>query len=149
MATFYKPFSAHIHDLPVIVYPMLGVEKILENTQSSVQFHLEELFAEHEIDEADYMIVLLWEDNENLMTDVWIFAGLESEEAGYTVDCVTFCELAETHGEGLTASDGLIMLGREAELEENMRKNGKSLTEYLTGPRPELPGELVGVDFQQ
>lgn len=142
MQTFYKPYTLVTESLKSIIYPMLGVEAIIETKQSTLNNHLEKLFTKIE-KKGTYQIIIVWNDSKNLMTDVWLFQEIESEETGYTVDCKTFRNLLETIGEGLTASDGLIMLGRETELEERIRKEGGKLEDYFNSDRPVIPGDLV------
>lgn len=144
MSPFYKPISLTIKDLPVLIYPMVGLEKVLSNSNGqSIGTHITKLYEQNNtLINGDFHIIILWSDNDKIMTDVWQYLQLESEEAGYTIDCKTFSNYEVITGNGLTASDGLIMLGRETEKEEEMRKNGKEVKDFIFGERPELPGDL-------
>ena len=84
------------------------------------------------------------------MTDVWIYNKLENKNSGYTIDSKSFKAMSEIKGNGITACDGLIMLGRETELEEDMRKKKYTLHDYIYGKRPVLPSNLNPItDFYQ
>jgi|GEM_PF-2053249 len=144
MSTFYKPFSDTIKKVPVILYPMMGTEDVFDRTKHWViQDQVQRLLEKHPtLQECTFQIIILWKDAV-VMTDIWLFRQLESEDAGFTIDCKTFKGFKEITGNGITASDGLIMLGRETELEEEIRKSGQPLIEkYVFGKRPDLPGEL-------
>jgi len=150
MSQFYKPIPLIIRNVPVLVYPMLGVEKLVsQEDKSSIQSRLEKLYeSNNEIVSGKMHIVILWADGDSLMTDIWQYLQLESEDTGFTIDCKTFKNLHPISGSGLTASDGLIMLGRETELQEESRKNSVSTIDFVLGIRPELPGEInPTVDF--
>ncbi len=142
MNTFYKPYI-YSNKFKAVIYPMIGVESTVGANQDSINQHLDKVILKNEMNLGTYQVILVWADKSDLMTDFWIFQSLESEAAGYTVDCRTFRNTTETKGEGLTASDGLIMLGREAELEESIRKTGGNINDYLMAERPILPDKLV------
>lgn len=145
MSTFYKPLTTTIASIPLIIYPMMGLENVstLQKTNQVLEDHLLQLYQlQTDLSKGAFHILILWENAGSIMTDVWQYLQLESEDTGYTVDCKTYQGMKPTHGGGITASDGLIMLGRESELSEKMRLAGKSVAEYLTAERPSLPGEL-------
>lgn len=144
MSLFYKPFSITLNQIPVIVYPMKGIESLVSRSEpDSIIDFLTDLYRKQtSLQSVTFHIVILWSDQNQIMTDIWIYRSLESIEAGFTIDCQTFRGLNIEKGEGITASDGLIMLGRETELEEAMRKEGKTIKDYVFGARPELPGSL-------
>ena len=75
----------------------------------------------------------------DVMTDVWIFDKIESWGSGPLVDVKIFRNTKLEIGIGVSAGDGLLMLGRE----EEVRRNSKSLDEYLYGKRAELPEDIV------
>ncbi len=144
MSPFYKPISQSINSVPTIIYPMIGVEKVVHRDDPQKLSKLVQRVSSQCLQSVSvsYMIIILWADADSVMTDVWLFTSLESVENGYTVDCKTYRGDEEIHGNGLSASDGLIMLGREAEQEEEMRKSGKSVQDYIFGTRPHLPEPL-------
>ena len=144
MSTFFRPNATTINNQDLIIYPMVGIENVLPRSQPDcLENHLEKLYSKNTtLKEGAFHIVILWADETNLMTDVWLFLQLESEDTGYTVDCKTFRSLNVEKSEGITASDGLIMLGKEAELSEKMRKAGLSPHDFVYGQRPSLPNEL-------
>ncbi len=146
MKTFYKPFVLKIGMIRSINYPMLGLEKLNNITEIALIDHLKDLFSKFDLGDNAYQLIIIWTDGKDLMTDHWLFTEIESENTGYTVDCRTFRNFAETKGEGLSASDGLIMLGRETELSESIRKSGGSVDDYLEAERPNIPGGLVSAE---
>ncbi len=144
MSLFYKPFTTVLSQVPVIIYPMKGIESLVarSNPDSIVTF-LKDLYTKQpSLQSGVFHIVILWCGDGELMTDAWVYRELESNEAGYTIDYQTFRGVEMEKGAGITASDGLIMLGRETELEESLRLKGKSIEEYVFGVRPTLPDPL-------
>jgi len=144
MSTFYIPFKATILNIPVIIYPMKILKDVLDPSRpKALENHLTKLYRQKpNLHSGTYHIAILWAQDSQIMTDIWIYRNLESEETGYTIDCMTFKGSNLYKSEGITASDGLIMLGRETELEELMRKQGYSIDDYINGQRPVLPGKL-------
>lgn len=144
MPQFYKPIPLTIQKIPILVYPMKGIEGLINRADnSSIQLHLKKLYhANKNVVVGKLHIIILWADNGQVMTDVWQFTQIETEETGFIIDCKTFQDMKPITGNGLTASDGLIMLGRETELQEEMRQQGKSMEEFIFGKRPILPSAI-------
>jgi hypothetical protein len=148
MAGFYKPFTTKIKDKPVIVYPCLGVEKVLDRKkQQSIEDHLAKLYTNNpQLSAGTYHIIILWDeasDNKaassvDIMTDVWIFDKIDSWGSGPLVDAKIYRNMKPETTIGISAGDGLLMLGREEEL----RRTSKSLDEYLNGNRAVLPEDI-------
>lgn len=126
---------------------MLGLENVLERGSKNIEIHLRNLFAQNRIPGSTYQIVIIWQQERCVMTDLWLFSDLESADTGFTVSCLTFQGFKRIEDNGITASDGLIILGRETELEEDLRKQGEPVQAYVNGQRPALPMELVS-DFE-
>ncbi len=150
MAGFYKPFTTIVTDKSLIVYPCLGLEKILDRTDKhSIQNHLENLYSSNKsvFKVGAYHIIILWDESSDdkeansidIMTDVWIFDKIDSWGSGPLVDAKIFRNMNLETGIGISAGDGLVMLGREEEL----RRTAKSLTEYLNGDRATLPEDIM------
>ena len=150
MAGFYKPFTTKIHEKPVIVYPCVGLEKVLNRSQTrSIEKHLEQLYSTNSqlVNVGEYHIVILWDEASDdksaksidVMSDVWIFDKLESWGSGPLVDVKIFRDMSLETGIGVSAGDGLLMLGREEEL----RRSSKSLEDYLNGSRAKLPEDIT------
>lgn len=148
MSLFYTPIAITLNHIPLIIYPMKGIESLVSRSKiDSITTFLEDLYTKQPaLQLGVFHIVILWSSDNQVMTDVWIYRSLESSEAGYTIDCQTFKGTETEKSDGITASDGLIMLGRETELEESMRKNGKSVDAYIFGARPVLPGPLNPIE---
>lgn len=60
------------------------------------------------------IVVILWEDGDKRMADVWVFGENESDNAGASVSVYLFRELDSYESPVVTAADGLILLGEEA-----------------------------------
>lgn len=150
MAGFYKPFTTQINDKSVIVYPCVGVEKVLSrNEPTSINAHLSKLYSENNevLHVGAYHIVILWDEASDdkgtqsidVMSDVWIFDKLDSWGSGPLVDVKIFRNMNLETGIGVSAGDGLLMLGREEEL----RRTATSLEGYLHGERALLPNDIA------
>jgi len=155
MAGFYIPFTTKIKDKRVIVYPCVGLEKVIERSQSkSIENLLKQLYSKNEqlLKNGEYHIIILWDEasddksasTTDVMSDVWIFDKLESWGSGPLVDVKIFRNISPETNIGVSAGDGLLMLGREEEL----RRTSKSLDEYLNSIRAVLPEDIAAkVDF--
>lgn len=149
---FYKPINIVIDDTPVIVYPCYGVESILDRKEHNViQEHVLSVY-KHNLNKlktlGQYNIDILWDYGNFLMTDIWTFDPNWS--TGALVDEKTFKNIWLETNKGVTAGDGLILLGEEEKLKRTIEaelgelgKNEKSLFKYIYGPRPELPFDLT------
>jgi len=101
MTSFYKPVILKIGNKPTIVYPCIGLEKVLDRTnKKSIETHLINLYGSNKInlDTGEYHILILWDEStddpnsesKDIMSDVWIFDKTESWGAGPLVDVKTF-----------------------------------------------------------
>ena len=153
MAGFYKPFTITNETKPLIVYPCLGLEKILDrNNKESITNHLSNLYSVNKniLSEGTYHILILWDEasdnkdaqSRDVMTDVWIFDKIDSWGSGPLVDVKIFRNMILETGIGVSAGDGLVMLGREEEL----RRTAQSLDSYLHGTRATLPRDITPIE---
>lgn len=141
MNSFYKPKIINFNERPIIIYPCSGIEKIFDRQEKeSLENHIREVFAKNQelLNTGEYYIVILWDEKGDKMSDVWIFGQLESWGSGPLVDVKIFRNLNLETTIGVSAGDGLIMLGRE----EEHRRKSKSFYEYIHDPRPELPSGI-------
>lgn len=136
MSSFYKPLIFNISNTPVILYPYRGIEVSFSKYEKG---KLEEYVSSVLSDVAAYAIVILWQDAQDIMTDVWLFGEFESWNAGPVVSVKNYRNGAIDTKSGVTAGDGLVMLGRE----EEQRRKSNSISEYINGSRPELPFDLA------
>ncbi len=150
MAGFYKPFTTKVNQKPVIIYPCIGLEKVLDRSAAqSIERHLEKLYSVNNelLKSGEYHIIILWDeasDDKNansidVMSDVWIFDKLDSWGSGPLVDVKIFRNMSLETGIGVSAGDGLVILGRE----EEVRRVAKSLDDYLNGTRAKLPDDIA------
>lgn len=149
MSQFYKPIPLTIQNIPILVYPMKGIEELVNRgDNSSIQLHLEKLYRANEgVVIGKLHIAILWVDDSHIMTDIWQYTQIETENTGFTIDCKTFQDIEPITGNGLTASDGLIMLGRETEFQEKVRKQSRSIDKFVFGERPILPDEINPTEY--
>jgi len=144
MAKFYNPKLVYVRNIPIIVYPDEGIENLLSRDDPhSIEKHLERLYHNVNLKNiGNFNIDILWENQRDLMTDVWRYSKLDDWGSGALVDEITFRGMDLELSIGTSAEFGLIMLGREAEY-----RIGKDLTAYLK-TRPKLPKKLInGKDF--
>ena len=145
---FYKPLSLEISSIPIIVYPCKDLEKIMSRLKpDAIKSHLEQLYdsCKDEIaGKGEYHIIILWDDGPDIMTDVWIFSKVDSWGSGPLVDAKIFRNKNKVLDIGVSAGNGLVMLGKE----EEHRRTKNSLKEYIEEPRPKLPEFMsINKDF--
>jgi hypothetical protein len=144
---FYNPMSIEVADLSVIVYLDQGIEKILGRSKRAVIDHITQIQKRLDNQETDYQINILWEDDDDPMTDAWIFSQTYKWGSGPLSDVKIFRGLNEVNNIGVGSENTLIMLGREGEYRRQFT-DPENLKDYLTGPRPELPSYLsLNEDF--
>ncbi len=142
MTSFYKPIVFRHSNFPVILYPYRGIETQFDRNQPTcLERHVSQLLAQHpdKLQNISYIIVILWTMNTDVMTDVWLFGQLESWEAGPTIFVTNFKNEAIDTMNGVTAGDGMLLLGREEEL----RRSRSNIHSYIFGARPSLPFDLT------
>jgi hypothetical protein len=144
---FYNPLSLNIRGTHIIVYLDQGIEKILERKTDAIQKHLESLLEKNILPKSiDYLIIFLWAEDSEIMSDVWIFTKTNEWGSGPLADARIFQGQKQVNNMGIGSGNTLIVLGKE----EEQRRKSKSLDDYLSGPRPKLPGELLlGEDFHK
>lgn len=139
---FFKPFYTTIEEIPVIVYPCTDIVSNLDRKKANViEEHLSELYIRNKSNFktlGQYNIDIIWIDGKDLMTDVWIFDKIESWGSGPLADVKVFRNFDIEANIGVSAGDGLILLGNE----ESHRRTKKTLDEYIMGDRPELSSGL-------
>lgn len=141
MASFYFPKNIVINNIPVIIYPCIGVEKIYNRSDKEVLVnHLNDLYKKNSstLNTGNYHIVILWEYEGDRMTDVWIFGEPESWNSGPLVDVKIFRNFDIETNIGVSAGDGLVMLGAE----ELKRRSVSDFKDYIYGNRADLPDDI-------
>ena len=131
---FYKPITIELSST-FIVYPCPGVEKLIP--RSKISEHIKKVDSKIE-KKGEYQIVILWDENNNIMTDVWIYDKIESWGSGPLVDVKIFRDYEEEKNIGVGAGNGMVLLG----IEEQHRWTCKNLQEYLK-TRPQLPEKIT------
>ncbi len=145
MAEFYFPKRLDISGIPVIIYPGKGAEKVFDRSRKDcVELHIINLYRSNfpSLGKGQYSIAIVWNEGNDRMTDVWVYDKIESWGSGPLVDVKVFRGFEPETNIGVSAENGLIMLGREG---EHRRKKG-SLREYLDADRPLLPEGINPVE---
>lgn len=148
MAAFYFPKTIKINNIPIIVYPCTGLEKVFNrNTPNCLEDHIQSIYKNNkDLNVGEYHIIIMWNDGQDKMSDIWIFDKIESWGSGPLIDVKIFRNLSRELNIGVSAGDGLIMLGRETELEERLRKSNKGLEDYIKSERAQLPDDIKPVE---
>ncbi|MCK5044412.1 hypothetical protein KAR26_01615 [Candidatus Parcubacteria bacterium] len=140
---FYNPIKLTIQETPVLVYPCGGVEALLSREEKGIiERYILKLYAENKnilASLGEYNIIILWNEGKDVMADIWIYDKLESWGSGPLVDVKIFRNFNIEKNIGVSAGDGLILLGKE----EEHRRSKNSLAEYINGDRPELLEDMV------
>ncbi len=137
---FYNPLSLQIEGRAVIVYPDQGLEKVMYRNVDSVKKHIETLYEMHSLSkDIDYQIIMLWAEDKDPMTDMWIFTKTDAWGSGPLANVKIFRGYKEVNDIGVGSGNTLIVLGRE----EEQRRKSQNLEGYLSGPRPNLPDFLL------
>ncbi len=145
---FFNPIVKILGETPAIVYPCPGIEKFFDRKEKGcIEKYLQELYTENRLyEKGEYNIIILWNDANDIMADVWIYDKIESWGSGPLVDVKIFRSGKQDNSSGVSAGNGLVLLG----LEEQHRWKSKSLHDYIEGPRPKLPDKIrVGKNFYE
>jgi hypothetical protein len=140
--SFYNPITEDISGIPIIIYPEKNLESVLsQQDNTSIHDYLETLYLKNKDlllkENFKYQIIILWSDSDEIYADIWLYQ-IQDWNFSPLVDVKTFKGLELILGDGITAGDGLMMLGRE----EEHRLTTNSLEEYLN-TRPELPKDIT------
>lgn len=143
MAAFYYPKTITLNGIPVIIYPCTGLEKVFNRSEKHcLEDFVSQLYTKNKNllhEKGQYNIVILWNDGNDRMADVWIYDKIESWGSGPLVDVKIFRNYQQETNIGVSAGDGLIMLGKE----EEHRRTKASLDDYVKGDRPKLLAEIA------
>ncbi|MBU3905252.1 MAG: hypothetical protein KJ906_03835 [Nanoarchaeota archaeon] len=137
---FFKPIVITINETPTIIYPCPGIEKVFNKEDKvCIEKYLQELYDKNNLNKnGKYNIIVLWNDDKDIMVDLWIYDKIESWGSGPLVDVKIFRNAVLDMSTGVSAGNGLVLLG----LEEQQRWQSKSLEDYLKGSRPKLPDQI-------
>lgn len=148
---FYNPRITVIDNIPAIVYPSKGAEKVFDRKDvGCVEARLLGLYLTHSRlfpRDVHFFIAIAWDhtlqcnEKPDPMIDLRGYNDLDGESGAQTYGR-TFRSFSHETGVGEGCENAYAMLGREAE-----HRRGKSLDEYLE-QRPQIPDWLrVGEDF--
>lgn len=152
---FYNPFTTRIEQIPTIVYPSKGAEKVFSRRdRGCLERYLQTLMHLNKSlisDDTEFMISVLWEDNNDHMADVRISKQVRSYGFGPLNTVRVFRNWDDytpdpNKPEGHSCGNEDVVIGREEEHRVSVGEN--NLHEYLFGKRPRLPKRLrVGERF--
>lgn len=157
-AAFYRPIVREnimgpgFDPLPAVIYPCLGIEKLIRRDRFSALIPHVKFVADSNIDRilsvkrkpTKLLLVILWPNGDDIMTDVWSFAnpkdGVQTQFKVSTFRSADYVS-PEKVGTGAIASNWI------AAMETSHLLRYGSVSEYLRADRPET--SLVDGDFYQ
>lgn len=145
---FFNPIVTKVKSVPVIIYPCPGIEKFFNRKQKGcLEKYVEKVYQKNNLQKkGKYNIIILWNDGNDVIVDMWIYDKIDSWGSGPLVDVKIFRNGIPDNSSGVSAGNGLVLLG----VEEQHRWDSNSLQDYLKGPRPKLPKKIcVGKSFYQ
>jgi hypothetical protein len=149
MSMFYNPLIINFEDKPIIVYPCEGLESCLSREKpNAIEAYLLGLYnsKKSELSGGEFYVNILWDNDGEIMTDVWIYTQTASWGSGALMDAKIFRGTQLETEMGVSAEFGAIVLGKEAEHRNFKVKDMKEYIQY----RPKLPDDLVlGEDFHK
>ncbi len=133
---FYQPLKlTHPKtQAPVFVYFEEGIENLVPRDQPGMlDEYLQQLYQTNNdaISRGSYQILFIWNFQDVIMADAWVFELSENWSLTSDVDVVNFQYLEISISGGVASGDGLILLGNE----ETLRLNSESLEEYAVADR--------------
>lgn len=145
----YKPFNHRIGDIPLIIYPIVGLHTLVANKTALTQ-HLDALYQKQDetIGRGRFHIVFVWEWHGLVMTDIWIQQiNTLSPDVGGEIGiekCVTFKGYEQYIPVGIASDNTAVVIGREQE----HRWKFDSLDKYLDRSKsmPDFPESFAPVE---
>jgi len=140
---FYNPFVTRVLEVPTIVYPSQGLERVLDRRAENIRNHIIGLDAcnlnlsNPSLESPSYQIAFLSEDNGSIVTLLWSFVSPEISTSRAFRDFEP--------EEGILSNDEILVAVTR---EERLRKFcGDDLGKYFA-ERPAFPeGYMIGEDF--
>jgi hypothetical protein len=145
--SFYNSFDIFIGDKQVIVWPDADAKTSYAGyTKKDVEKYINNIVvADPYYNDATYLIAFIWSYNGEKMADIWKFNNNHVDDrSGPLSDVRVYREGLQCNNLGLASGNTLLVLGYE----EKLRRQSKNIKEYLSGPLPKLPLEIMNsVDF--
>ena len=147
--SFYNDIDYIYDTLQIIVWPDAEARNAYGNiSKEELWDYLHSIISSDTyFDDATYIIVFIWSLEWDKMVDIWKFQeNPVDNRSGPLSDVRVYKEEKICHDIWLASGNTLLVLGHE----EKLRRQSKDLHSYLSGPRPNLPLEVMNrQDFFQ
>lgn len=141
--SFYNSIDLFVGKLQVIVWPDADAHESFANfDQTKLEQYITNIIQQDSsyFSDAAYVICFIWSYNGEKMVDVWRFNENPVDDRSGPLSSVrVYREGRATDELGISSGNTLLVLG----LEERLRRQSKSLQEYLEGNPPELPLDIL------
>lgn len=111
--TFLDKIKFRVFDTEVVIYRNIETKKLAD--EKTAKEYVTQIMKENLSLRGKKIVTILWEDVNVNMADCWVFGKNESETAGAEVSVYLFKEMERYESPAVTAADGLVVLGLEAE----------------------------------
>lgn len=140
---FYKPIRL-VHPRtgnPLFIYIEEGTEGLIDRRDPRVlDKYLQELYSKNDaiINRGNYQILTLWNLEDTIMADVWMFFVNEDWDLPTNIDVANFANSDVELNNGVTTGDGLNLLATE----ENLRLSVDNIDQYVAQDRDFADGNI-------
>ncbi|MCD5380718.1 hypothetical protein LR004_02220 [Candidatus Gracilibacteria bacterium] len=146
--SFFNCFDFVINDIHTIIWPDAEAKNAYNGmTQSKIEKNIATIIKSDDKNYKDvsYIICFIWSYDGDKMIDVWRFNHNHVDDRSGPLGDVIIYRNGETCKDlGIASGNTLLVLGYE----EKLRRQSKNLQDYLKGPDPKLPLEIMnGKDF--
>jgi hypothetical protein len=145
--SFYNNLTYKIGSAQIIVWPDADADQSFgQMSKEEIGIYIQDVIkTEKEWDKTSYFIVFLWAYNGERMMDIWSFTNNHVDDRSGPLSQVRiYREGMRCEDLGMASGNTLLVLGHE----EKMRRQSKSIQDYLDGPTPKFPLEIMnGKDF--
>lgn len=145
--SFYNNLNFWIDGRQMIVWPDADAKKSYGTmTEGEIGTYIQATIRQDpDWQAASYFIVFMWSYETDRMLDIWFFTNNHVDDrSGPLGNVRIFREGKRCDDLGMASGNTLLVLGHE----EKMRRQSKNLQNYLDGPPPTLPLEIMnGKDF--
>ncbi len=137
-----------INDTQVIIWPEVAAKETYSDLgQVELGLYIKDILDGHSAHYkgASYIIAFLWSFEGKKMTDIWKFdSNFVDDKSGPLSEARIYRNGVDCTDLGLASGNTLLILGYE----EKLRRQAVGLSEYLSGPIPNIPLEICnGKDF--
>jgi hypothetical protein len=140
---FYKPIRL-MHPRtgnPLFIYIEEGTEGLIDRRDpGGLDTYLQDLYSKNDaiINRGHYQILILWNLEDTLMSDVWMFFINDDWDLPTNIDVANFSYTDVELNNGVTTGDGLNLLATE----ENLRLSADTIEQYVSIDRDFADGRI-------